>query len=55
MAKYTNAQIAADLTIWNEYFNVSAMMTDDEFHAMSFAERLKMLIDAFGDDEGDDE
>lgn len=50
MTKYTNAQIAADLNLWNEYFNTSAMMTDDEFHAMSYDERLKMLNDAFGDD-----
>lgn len=55
--KYTNAEIAANLNLWNEYFNTSAMMTDEEFHAMSYDERLKMLVDAFGkdSDEGDDE
>ena len=46
-----NAQIAADINLWNEYFNVDAMMTDEEFYAMSEEERLKMLVDAFGEDE----
>ena len=44
-------QIAGKLSLWNEYFNTSAMMTDEEFHAMSYDERLKMLVDAFGEDE----
>jgi hypothetical protein len=51
MAKYTNAEIAGDLSLWNEYFNTSALMTDEEFYAMSFAERLGMLVAAFGEDE----
>lgn len=57
VTKYTNAEIAANLNLWNEYFNTSAMMTDEEFHATSYDERLKMLVDAFGEDsdEGDDE
>lgn len=49
--KYTNAEIAASLNLWNEYFNTSAVLTDEEFHEMSYDERLKMLIAAFGDDE----
>lgn len=51
MTKYTNEQIAGNLNLWNEYFNTSAMMADEEFHAMSYDERLKMLVDAFGEDE----
>lgn len=34
MAKFTNSQIAADLNLWNEYFNTSALMTDEDFHAL---------------------
>jgi len=52
--KYTNTQIAADLNLWNEYFNTAALMSDDEFHAMSYDERLKLLVDAFGDDSEED-
>ena len=51
MPKYTNEQIAGNLNLWNEYFNTAAMMTDEEFHATSYDERLKMLVDAFGEDE----
>ena len=53
-AKYTNSEIAANLNLWNEYFNTSAVMTDEEFHAMSYDERLKMLVDAFGEDSDED-
>ena len=46
-----NAQIAADINLWNEYFNVDAMMSDEEFYAMSEEERMEMLVAAFGEDE----
>ena len=55
MSKYTNAQIAASLKLWNEYFNTSDLMTDDEFHAMSFDERLAMLDKADPDEDEADE
>ncbi len=55
MTTYTNAEIASDLNLWNEYFNTSALMTDEEFHAMSYDQRLQMLIDAFGTDEDEEE
>lgn len=51
MSTYTNAQIAADLDLWNEYFNVDALMTDDEFYAMSYEDRLEMLVESFGMDD----
>ena len=46
-----NAQIAADLNLWNEYFNTEANMTDEEFYSMTEDERLEMLVAAFGEDE----
>lgn len=46
-----NAQIASDLKLWNEYFNVDALMTDEEFFAMTYQERLALLVAAFGEDE----
>jgi hypothetical protein len=55
MTTYTNAEIARDLNLWNEYYNVSALMTDEEFHMMSYDQRLQMLIDAFGTDENEEE
>lgn len=50
MSQYTNAQIAANLELWNEYFNTSGLMTDDEFRAMSLDERIAMLDKAYPDD-----
>ena len=54
MSKYTNAQIAASLKLWNEYFNTSGLMTDDEFYAMRLDERIAMLDKAYPDDEADE-
>jgi hypothetical protein len=54
MAKYTNAQIAGSLDLWNEYFNTSALMTDEEFHTLSYDQRLQMLVEAFGADENEE-
>lgn len=48
-------EIAADIDLWNEYFNVSALMTDNDFHALTYRERVQMLIDAFDEDEDEDE
>lgn len=55
MSKYTNAQIAGSLELWNEYFNTSGLMTDDEFNAMSIDERIAMLDKAYPDDDEADE
>lgn len=56
MSKHNLYEIASDLCLWNEYFNTSALMTDAEFRAMTVAERLRMLIAAFGvADEGRNE
>lgn len=55
MSKYTNAQIAASLELWNEYFNTSGLMTDDEFYAMRLDERIAMLDKAYPDDGEADE
>lgn len=46
----TNHEIATNLNLWNEYFNVDAMMTDEEFEAMEYQERIAMLVKAFGAD-----
>jgi hypothetical protein len=47
MSKYTNAEIAASLNLWNDYFNVDGTMTDEEFFDMDEEERLEMLNKAF--------
>jgi hypothetical protein len=54
MTKHTNAEIADNISLWDEYFNVSALMTDAEFYAMSYDQRLQMLVEAFGADENEE-
>ena len=39
----SNVEIAADLDLWNEYYNTNAFMTDEDFSAMTYDERLEML------------
>jgi len=39
----SNEQVAASLDLWNEYYNTSAFMTDEEYKAMTYEERLEML------------
>lgn len=46
----TNHEVASSLNLWNEYFNVDAMMSDEEFEEMTYEERVTMLIKAFGAD-----
>jgi hypothetical protein len=43
MTTPSNEQIAASLDLWNEYYNASAFMTDEEFEAMAYEDRLEML------------
>jgi len=51
MSKYTNEQIATDIELWNEYFNTLAVMSDEEFYSLDVATKIKMLVEAFGEDE----
>ena len=50
MTTHTNIQIAADWALWREYFDTGATMTRDEFAALTQAERVVMLVEAFGTD-----
>lgn len=45
---YTYEQIANSFQLWNEYFNVTAAMSADEFDSLTIQQRIQMLTDAFG-------
>ena len=55
MIEYTHRQVAENIDLWDEYFNTSALMSAEDFHAMSVEERVAMLVEAFGEDEDEDE
>ena len=43
-----HAQIAENFANWNEYFNTDGAMTESEFDALNFEERVALLEEAFG-------
>lgn len=43
---YTNEEIADKESLWDEYFNTSAL-PESAFNALSFAERMEMLNAAY--------
>lgn len=51
MSEYRNEQIATNIDLWNEYFNTSALMSDEEFYSMSIEEKIEMLVEAYGVDD----
>lgn len=48
MSKYTHMQIACSWDLWREYFDVDAVMDQEEFDALTLDARMLMLIAAFG-------
>ena len=49
MAKnYTYEQIANDFSLWGEYVDQLATMSEDDFNAMTTAEKIEMQIELFG-------
>ncbi len=48
--KHTYQQIASDLALWKEYFDVDATMSDLEFNALSIDKKIAMQIEAFGEE-----
>lgn len=46
--KRTYKEIASSLSLWNEFFNSDAAMSDAEFEALSIEVKIEMLVAAFG-------
>jgi hypothetical protein len=51
LKKLKHTEIAGIFSNWREYFDTGATMTEAEFEATPMPERLKMLADAFGEEE----
>jgi hypothetical protein len=45
-------QIATDLWRWQGFFDTDAVKAEEAFHALDYAQRIKLLREAFGDEEG---
>lgn len=46
-----HAEIASSYANWSEYFDADGVMTKAEFDATPMEQRLKLLDDAFGQEE----
>lgn len=48
MTTPSRIEIARNFALWGQYFDTGATMSSDEFDAMSEADKLDLLADAFG-------
>jgi hypothetical protein len=50
MVSPTYAQIASSYSLWGEYVDPDATTSEEEFNAMSHADRVALMVEAFGPD-----
>lgn len=43
------ADIAASYSLWIDYVDTDAVMTEAEFHALSIEQKIAMQVEAFGE------
>ena len=49
--KITHIQMATDYELWVEYVDPAGVVTENEFDAMSVAERIAIIEEVFGKEE----
>lgn len=49
-SQYTYEQIAEDFRLWGEFVDPNAEMTEEEFDALSTEEKVKLQVEAFGEE-----
>lgn len=49
-ANHTYEQIAEQYSLWIEYVDPNAEMTEEEFNAMSTEEKVALQVEAFGEE-----
>lgn len=47
-SQHTYAEIAADWTLWNEFVNVDAAMSREEFDGLTIEQKVAMQVEMFG-------
>lgn len=48
--QYTYEQIAEDFRLWQEFVDTGAEMTEEEFEALSTEEKVRIQVEAFGEE-----
>jgi len=47
--QYTYEQIAENFRLWQEFVDTGAEMTEEEFDAMTTEEKVRIQVEAFGE------
>jgi len=50
-----NQEIATSFSLWGEYVDPDATMSEEEFNALGIDERLKLMAEAFPEEAGEDD
>jgi hypothetical protein len=45
--EYTNEQLAASFELWQEYIDPMAAIDSEEFSALTYSERLALIVQTF--------
>jgi hypothetical protein len=48
--QYTYEQIAENFRLWQEFVDANAEMTEEEFDAMTTEEKVRIQVEAFGEE-----
>lgn len=48
MTRPTHDQMAKDFDLWQEYVDTDGVITENDFHAMTYADRLNLIVETFG-------
>lgn len=55
MSKPTYKQVAESFSLWGEYVDPAATMTEEEFDAMTTEEKVQIQVEIWGEEEGQEE
>jgi hypothetical protein len=55
MSSPTYAECANSWSLWQEYVDPNATMTETEFDAMTIEDRMSMMVECFGPEQPDED
>jgi len=53
--RMTSNRIVRNFSLWGEYVDPDATMSEEEFNALGIDERLKLMAEAFPEEDGEDD
>jgi hypothetical protein len=52
--QHTYEQIAESFTLWADYVDPNATMTEEQFNQMTTEEKVEMQVEIFGEEDSDE-